>query len=124
MGGLKLKRNLQMKLGTFTQTNDGNFEGAVKSLLFSAKLCIVKNTDDKGPDHFVYETETNLEIGIGFDRTSREGNAYILIKIDDPTLPSEIWAALNRHEDSFNLNWSRPRPQNDPNANGSQTTLN
>ncbi len=109
-----------MKLGTFTKLENGDFEGEVRSMLFAAKLRIVKNTADKGPDYFVYEASTESEVGIGKSKTAQSGNPYILVKIDDPTLPSEIWCALNSHEDSFNLNWSRPRPQNDPNTNGNQ----
>jgi len=114
------KRREKMRLGTFTKTEEGNFEGAVKTMLFDAKLRIVKNTADKGPDYFIFEETTEAEVGIGKKKTSKEGNAYILCKIDDPTLPSEIWCALNSHEDQFNLNWSRPMPQKDPNASGAQ----
>lgn len=109
-----------MRLGTFTKTDEGNFQGSVKTMLFAAKLRIVKNTAEQGPDYFIYEETTEAEVGIGKSKTSKDGNPYILCKIDDPTLPSEIWCALNSHEDQFNLNWSRPMPQRDPNASGTQ----
>lgn len=98
-----------MNLGTFEQLDDNAFTGTVNTLLFKARVRIAPNnrkTADGQPDYRVYAG--SVEIGAGWTKTSQQtGRTYISIKLDDPSLPAPIFAALVQTEEGgHQLIWS------------------
>ena len=110
-----------MIIGTFTKTEDGVFEGEINTLTLNAELRIkpVEKSGDNGPDFRVYRSDTDVEVGAGWQKTSQKGNPYGSINIDDPVFPHPMWTALTKRDDGgYDLKWSRPRPKTDPDENG------
>jgi uncharacterized protein (DUF736 family) len=79
-----------MIIGTFTQAA-GKLSGTLSAYLGSAKVSFQPN--EKGPD-FTLIDATGSELGIAWRRTSKAGKEYISVKLDSPTWPSPINAAL------------------------------
>lgn len=98
------------QIGTFTRDESGVFSGAIRTLTLSAKATIrpVESDNDKAPDHRVYAS-AKVEIGAGWTKTAREsGTEYLSLKLDDPSLPSPIYAQLVQGDgDEWKLIWSR-----------------
>jgi uncharacterized protein (DUF736 family) len=70
-------------IATLTKQKDGGFLGTLSTLaLHAAKMAFVpvENPTDKGPVYRVLLGES--EIGAGWKRTSKAGNAYISVKLD------------------------------------------
>jgi uncharacterized protein (DUF736 family) len=54
------------------------------------------------------------EIGVAWARTSKAGEPYYSVRLDDPSFPAPVWANLvasQKEEAVFNLLWDRPRPK-------------
>ena len=82
-------------------------------LAFHRPIVLTANTgkeNEKAPDYNIRLNDMSIvEIGAGWDATSKDGNPYIKVKIDDPSLPNTLWAALTASEDgSYTLLWTRP----------------
>lgn len=95
-------------IGTFTKTNNG-FAGTIETLtLISENVTVtsIKKTADTAPDFRV--KAGTVEIGAGWNRTSKDGNQYISVKLDDPCFAAPIYANLVEQQDKgFALIWSR-----------------
>ena len=51
------------------------------------------------------------EIGVAWQKTSRGGDRYFAVKLDDPSFAAPIWANLGESRQDvavFNLLWDRP----------------
>ena len=110
-----------MIVGTFTKTETGLFEGEVETLIFSAALKVVpvEKSTDRAPSYRVYATHNNAEVGAGWDEKSQRNNEpYISVKIDDPSFAYPMWAALTKSEGGYDLKWSRPRRKTDTETHG------
>lgn len=97
-------------IGTFTKSQDGAYNGAIKTLGFnvkSAQLRPVDNEEGKGPDYRVFAGDT--EFGTAKKRTSRANRDYLSVKLDDPSFQRPIWAAMVEAEEGYRLVWSRSR---------------
>lgn len=98
-------------IGTFTQTQNG-FTGDIATLTIQArKVTIVAETERSGenaPTHRIYLGKA--EIGAGWAKRSKGERDYISVKLDDPSLPAPLFAALYGEEDgkTFSLVWTRP----------------
>ena len=79
-----------MIIGTFTKAA-GKLSGTLSSYLGSAKVTFQPN--EKGPD-FTLIDQTGCELGVAWSRTSKAGKEYISVKLDSPTWPAAINAAL------------------------------
>lgn len=95
-----------MIIGTFTQTDNG-FQGGVATLTLKAKINItpVEKTSDKAPDFRVYAA--GVEIGAAWSATSKEGNAYLSVKLDDPSFSAPVLARLVETDKGRALVWNR-----------------
>ncbi len=117
-----------MKIGTFTKTEDGVFEGRVETLTFTADLKFEPATEkpkDRSPDFRIISANTEAEVGAAWhEKSQRTGQPYLSVKIDDPAFAYPMWAALTRSENGeYSLNWSRPRPKSDPESANEEETL-
>lgn len=96
-----------MIIGTFTQI-DGGFTGTLKTLSVEQKLHFrqVDNGGENSPDYRVQAGAS--EIGAGWSRTSKAGNAYVSVRIDDPAFPNPLNANLIAGKDGkYLLIWER-----------------
>jgi len=105
-----------MKIGLFTKTEDGTFEGRIETLSFAADVKFIpaqQKTSENAPDYQVISVNTEMEIGAGWHAVSeRTSKPYLSLKIDDPAFAYPIWAALTLSEaGEYSLNWTRPKPK-------------
>ncbi len=107
-------------IATLTKQKDGGFLGTLSTLaLHAAKIAFapVENPTDKGPVYRVLLGES--EIGAGWKRTSKAGNAYISVKLDDPSFARPIYCVLVKSEQAgYTLQWDRQTPK----KNGQQNS--
>ena len=107
-----------MIIGTFTKTEAGQFDGDIHTFNLQAKISLtpIENPSDKGPHFRAVFQGADLEAGAAWNKTSKEGKPYLSLKLDGPTLDAPIYAALTKTEGDYILNWSRPRPNAEPNG--------
>lgn len=95
-------------IGTFTKSDTG-YNGTIQTLgLKATKVGIfgVEKNGDNGPDFRV--KAGTVEIGAAWHRTSKAGNEFISVKLDDPSFAAPIYANLVEQQDKgFALIWSR-----------------
>jgi len=103
-----------MKIGNFHQDGE-HYNGDLHAIGFTLTEVDVSPVTAKqgnGPDFAVlgkYALRHDaFEIGAAWSRTSKEGKAYLSVKLDGPTLAAPIYCALIRQQDgSFALIWNR-----------------
>jgi uncharacterized protein (DUF736 family) len=98
-------------IGSFKKVG-GEYEGQIVTLSLRVSgvriLPDPKSSNDRAPSHRIYVGRA--EIGAGWAKTSENGNAYLSLKLDDPSLNAPIWANLcDDGEDDYILVWSRGR---------------
>lgn len=99
------------QIGTFIRTEDGTFNGEIRTLTLRVKASIRpverEREHDKAPDHRV--STGGVEFGAGWTKAARESGAeYLSLKLDDPSFPSPIYATLTQGDDGeHKLIWSR-----------------
>ena len=93
-------------IGTFTK-QDGSFVGSLTTLTVKSKVTIspIDKTSEKAPDFRVYGG--NAEIGAAWSATSKEGKAYLSVKLDDPSFATPILARLVEMDKGHSLVWTR-----------------
>jgi uncharacterized protein (DUF736 family) len=93
-------------IGTFTK-QDGSFVGSLTTLTVKAKVTIspIEKTSEKAPDFRVYGGAA--EIGAAWSATSKEGKAYLSVKLDDPSFATPILARLVEMDKGHALVWTR-----------------
>ncbi len=98
-------------IGSFKLTADGSYNGEISTLTLNRKARLVP-TDASGknaPDLRVFIGFA--EIGVAWQKTSRGGDRYFAVKLDDPSFAAPIWANLVESRQDvavFNLLWDRP----------------
>lgn len=102
-------------IGSFKKSGE-EFQGKIVTLATQVKgvriVPVTTQSGDKAPSHRVYLDGS--EIGAAWARQTSEGHDYLSLSLDDPNLPSPIWANLFRDKDGqgFSLIWSRGRWHN------------
>ena len=100
-------------IGTFSRTDNG-FAGSVKTLnlnVKSVKFQPVEGENENGPDFRVFAG--TIEFGAAWKKQSTAGNAYLSVKLDDPSFAAPIYASLVETETGeMALIWSRRRATN------------
>lgn len=96
-------------IGTFTSTENG-FTGSIRTLALNVKVRIarIEKPSDKGPQFRIFAG--SVELGAAWQKRSSETDRdYLSVKLDDPSLPSPIYATMTEvdGEDSYQLIWSR-----------------
>jgi uncharacterized protein (DUF736 family) len=81
--------------------------GSLTTLTVKAKVTIspIAKTSEKAPDFRVYGG--NAEIGAAWSATSKEGKAYLSVKLDDPSFTKPILARLVEMDKGHALVWTR-----------------
>lgn len=111
-----------MIIGTFIKTEAGHIEGDIRTFNLHSKLTLIaiENPGQNGPHYRVTFNGSGAEAGAAWEKTSNDGNAYLSLKLDGPTLDTPIYAALTKSDGGYLLNWSRPRPNAEPNGQHDQ----
>jgi uncharacterized protein (DUF736 family) len=101
-------------IAKLTKQQDGSFSGTLSTLaLHVAKLTIVPEPEggnEKAPALRVFAGD--CEIGAGWKRTSKAGNRYWSIKLDDPSFAQPVYCVFVKIGETYVLEWNRPRRQN------------
>ena len=96
-------------IGTFTANSEGEFTGVIRTLTLNTKATLrpVEKEGEKSPGFRV--SAADMDIGAGWQKTSREGRDYISVKLDDPSFPAPIYATLSATDTAgeYALIWSR-----------------
>ena len=98
-------------IGTFIQSDAGDYNGAIKTLTLNVKQATLRKAEkdnDKAPDFRIFAGQT--EFGAAWKKTSRENRDYLSVKLDDPSFPAPIYASLVDADEGYSLIWSRSRP--------------
>ena len=93
-------------IGNFTK-QDSSYTGSLATLAVKAKVSItpVEKSGEKAPDFRVYTG--NVEIGAAWSATSKEGKAYLSVKLDDPSFAKAILCRLVQTDKGHALVWTR-----------------
>ncbi|MBL6612418.1 MAG: DUF736 domain-containing protein [Alphaproteobacteria bacterium] len=96
-------------IGTFTKEGNG-YTGTIATLTVKTKATIRavenKTGGDNAPDFRVFAG--NVEIGAGWSKESKAKNAYVSVKLDDPSFAAAIFCRLvNLEDQEQSLLWSR-----------------
>ena len=96
-------------IGTFT-AKGSEFTGEIATLTIrstNVRIAPVQRATDTGPSHRIYAGQA--EVGAAWSKRSREGKAYLSVRLDDPSLLAPVYASLLADEDGrcHNLVWSR-----------------
>lgn len=98
-------------VGVFKQEKDG-YSGAIRTLAIDARVRIVANdrrSTSSAPDYRVFIGQ--MEVGAAWRKTSGENGGFLLVRIDDPSFPGPMRAALleQPQEGVFRLIWRREK---------------
>ena len=98
-------------IGTFTRMNDGSYVGTIRTLTVNVKTRLVPNDNrdnDKAPAWRVL-AGSGVELGAAWPAKGggESGRDYLSVKLDDPSFPEPIYAALFEGDDGANLVWNR-----------------
>ncbi|MRH96576.1 DUF736 domain-containing protein [Rhizobium rhizogenes] len=97
-------------IGEFT-TNGNTILGHVRTLTVSmkARLNPIERTSRDAPDFRIMSGAA--EVGAAWSQVSGDGEPYISVKLDDPSFPAPINAALwpTEREGDYTLVWNRPK---------------
>jgi uncharacterized protein (DUF736 family) len=103
--GYGITRPHSAVIGTFTK-QDSAYQGAISTLSVNAKATItpVEKTGEQSPDFRVFCGKA--EIG-AWSTKSKAGNAYIAVKLDDPSFAAPIFCRLTESDKGHSLIWNR-----------------
>lgn len=98
-------------IGTFTRSEDGTFQGSIRTLSLNTKVRFVPATPDseKAPDLRAY-AGNGIEFGAAWTKRTKDGlRTYHSVKLDESSFPAPIYASLVEVSEagSFSLVWSR-----------------
>lgn len=97
-------------IGTFKRQGD-DFAGDIQTLALKVGRVTIEREQkrsENAPDYRIYAS--GAEIGAAWEKAAQDGGAvYLSVKIDDPSLPAAIDAALvqDNQGDGWTLLWSR-----------------
>lgn len=101
-------------IGTFTPAKDGGWTGTIRTLTIDVKARFVPNDNrdsDRAPEFRVFAGRS--ELGAAWrERTSGDNpRDYLSVRLDDPSLPEPISAAMFEAADgrTAQLVWTRRR---------------
>jgi uncharacterized protein (DUF736 family) len=98
-------------IAKLTKQKDGGFGGTLLTLTVMCGITIKpeKSDNPKAPAYrvLINVNDTDFEIGAGWKKTSKAGNDYVALKIDDPAFAQPLYCALRKVEDGYVLDWNR-----------------
>jgi len=94
-------------IATFTKTENG-YTGEIRTLALNSKLTLIPadSTKGKAPDFRVIAGD-GIEIGGAWNRKSKSGNAYLSVRLDDPSFTAPVYANLIERDGQHLLIWKR-----------------
>ncbi len=99
-------------IGTFTSAKDGGWNGSIQTLTINTKVRLVPNDNrenENAPAFLIFAGRS--ELGAAWQQKTNGDNprSYLSVKLDDPSLPEAISAALFEAADGkeAQLVWSR-----------------
>lgn len=99
-------------IGTFTKTRDG-YVGTIRTLTGSAKTRFVPNENrdnENAPLYRLFAGKAELGAAWPAKTEGEKPFEYLSVKLDDPSFPEPVYAALfDDEDDSARLVWTRPR---------------
>ncbi|MFZ5836598.1 MAG: DUF736 domain-containing protein [Pseudomonadota bacterium] len=101
-------------IGTFTPARDGGWTGAIRTLTINAKLRLVPDDNRVNENAPLFRVFTG-QSRVGDAWAARSGGDtpkdYLRVRLDDPSLPEPISAALFQSENGkeAQLVWNRRR---------------
>lgn len=98
-----------MIIGKFTQ-QDGGYTGSLPAFTGPSLPIRIAPT---GVDYLVTLSNSGIELGVGWDRTSKKGNGYVSVKLDLPFLPAPANCSLVKQTEGYALLWERAKPKAD-----------
>jgi uncharacterized protein (DUF736 family) len=103
-------------IAKMTKHKDGSFSGTlILPLLSGAEIFLqpVEKRTATGPAYRVYIGE--FESGAAWKRTSKKGNSYFSLKLNDPSFDGKsIYPVLLKNDDGYSLDWSPTRKVKTP----------
>ena len=103
-------------IGTFKPDNDGGWSGTIRTLTIDVKARFVPNDNqdhDHAPAFRIFAGGS--ELGAAWRQRTNEAQAreYLSVKLDDPSLPEAVSAALFEAPDGreAQLIWNRRKPE-------------
>ena len=99
-------------IGTFTLAKDGGWDGTIQTLTINTKVRLVPNDNRDTENATAFRVFAgHSELGAAWKHRSSGENPrdYLRVKLDDPSLPEAISAALFEAADGkeAQLVWSR-----------------
>ena len=98
-------------IGKFTKQNDGTLLGGITTLTINilATFEPVAKRSEKAPDYLLIAD--GFEIGAAWTRNGDDRDAYLSVRLDDPTFTAPINCRLVKSgvEHGFSLIWERDR---------------
>lgn len=101
-------------IGTFRPSRDGGWNGTIRTLTIDARVRLVPNDNrehENAPAFRVFVS--NSRVGDAWEAATQGENPknYLRVRLDDPSLPEPISAALFPSEegDTAELVWNRRR---------------
>jgi|SRR5579883_3657101 len=103
-------------IGTFTPAKDGGWIGSIRTLTINTKLRFMPNDDrdgDKAPTFRIFAGRSRVGDAWRARSSGDRPKDYLRVRLDDPSLPEPLSAALFPSDDgaAAQLVWSRRRAQ-------------
>ena len=97
-----------MIIGKFQNAENGRIVGELDALLAGTRMLSFE-PNSKGADYTVL-TGTGCEVGAAWKKTSKDGKAYISVRLESPFLPAPLNAVLFSAKEAGRhvLVWDRP----------------
>ena len=104
-----------MIVGNFTYNPDRDtYSGDITTLTLQRSLVVFRPTDktgDKEPDYRIVQERDGdiVEFGAAWKRSSEKGRDFLSVMLDDPALPTSLYAALffSDRDSKATLVWQR-----------------
>jgi uncharacterized protein (DUF736 family) len=103
-----------MIIGRFTEANDGQLVGHIRTLFFRSDKVVFEPTrsaNAKAPSFRIYSGD-EIELGAAWSNAAKEtGQIYYDVTLDDPTFAGPVRCRLAQAKsgDGYVLVWERPR---------------
>lgn len=103
-------------IGTFTPAKDGGWTGSIRTLTIDAKVRLVPNDNrdnDNAPAFRVFAGQSRIGDAWAARSSGDTPKEFFRVRLDDPSWPEPISAALFRSEDGnqAELVWSRRKAE-------------
>jgi uncharacterized protein (DUF736 family) len=102
-------------IGTFTPSKEGGWTGSIRTLTIYAQLRFVPNDNrenDQAPAFRVFIAKSRIGDAWIARSSAENPRDYLRVKLDDPSLPEPLNAALfwSENGNEAHLVWNRRRP--------------